>query len=90
MRMSRSLTLVCALFLLLDCCVQFQCDSLYSPYYILFCYLWLLSFRSLFFSNERQEGNGSTGEVKWGETGRNRERGDYNQNILYEKRIYVQ
>jgi hypothetical protein len=38
----------------------------------------------------RQKGNVSTGEVKWGETGRNRGRGDYNQNILNEKRIYGQ
>lgn len=33
--------------------------------------------------------NGSGWEERWGETGRRRVRGDYNQDILYEK-IYVQ
>jgi hypothetical protein len=54
MRTSGSLTLVCALFCMLDCCVQLQYDSFYSLYYILICYVWLLSFRSLFFSNETE------------------------------------
>lgn len=83
--MSVSLTLVPTLgtlFLLLVCCVQIQYDSfcIISLYFILSC---LLSIRSLFFSNVRQKLGGPRGQRKWGETGRNREKGNCNQDILY-------
>ena len=53
----------------------------------------MLSPRSLFFSNERQKRSGSGVEGRdeerrrW-EDWKSRERGNYNQDILYEKIIY--
>jgi hypothetical protein len=38
-------------------------------YYILFCYVLLLSLRSLLFSNEREKGSKSRWEERWGGTG---------------------
>jgi hypothetical protein len=45
-------------------------------------------FDRLFFSNERQKKSGSGGEGRWGEAGSG-ERGNYNQDILFEKRNHV-
>lgn len=53
-----------------------------------FCSVWSLPLRNLFFSNERQKGSRSRQEERWGGTGRNSVRGNRNQDILYEERIY--
>lgn len=37
--------------------------------YVLFCYVWLLSCRSLFFSTEKQKGSGSRGTGGMAELG---------------------
>ena len=49
-------------------------------------HVWLLSLRSLFFSNEGQKGSGPGGEEKWEGTGRRRGRGNSNQDISYGNR----
>jgi hypothetical protein len=53
-------------------------------YYILFCHVWLLSLKSLFFSKVRKgmDPEGRGGE-EWGDV-RDRGRGDSKQSILYE------
>lgn len=61
MRMNGSLTLVSGLsifYLLLGCHAQLQFEVFTSSHYILFCHIWLLSLRILFFSNKIQKGNG--------------------------------
>lgn len=59
-------------------------------HYTLFCHIFILSFRSLFFSNEKQKGNGSEWQGKWGRNRQTRRRGSCNQDILYEKEICFQ
>ena len=59
-------------------------------YYILFCHVWLLSLKNLFFYSERKKENESWGEGRWRDTGRNRGRRNCNQDVLYEKTIYFQ
>ena len=51
-------------------CPATRWSVLLLSYYILFCHVWLLSLRSLFFSNERQKGSEHRGERMWGGTGR--------------------
>lgn len=58
------------LFLLLCCCVQLRYKKMLF-HLILFCHVRLSSLRSLF-SSERQKGNGSGGEGRWGVIGRSR------------------
>lgn len=70
--MSGSLTLVLALGTLILLCItmsNIDMIALASSYYILFCQVWLLSIRSLFFSKERQKEGGSGGEGGWEELG---------------------
>lgn len=43
-----------ALFLLLGCFVHLNAIDFALSYYILFCYAWLFSLRSLFFFNETE------------------------------------
>lgn len=65
--MSGFLTLVLALgalCLLLAVLVQHQCDDFSIFFYNLFCQIWLLPVRSLFFPNDRQKGSGSGGEER--------------------------
>lgn len=57
--------------------------------YILFCLVWLLSLRSLLFSNERKKENVSRGEERLGETGRSRGRENCNECTFYEKGISI-
>lgn len=57
---------------------------------VLFCYMLLLSLRSLCFSNKRQKRSRSGWKGRWGETGRSREKGNHNWNLLCEKRICFQ
>jgi hypothetical protein len=67
---------------------NFNVIVLASSYYALFCHLWLISLRVLFYNVRKGmnlEGRSSE-EVR----GRGRERGNYHQVILYEKRIYFQ
>jgi len=52
--------------------------------YILFCYVLLLPFGSLFYSDERQEKGGSRWEGSWGGTGKSGGRVNCNQDILNE------
>ena len=69
-------------FLLVGLLFQLQCDGFVLSY-ILFCYVLLLSLRSLFFSSERQKGKGSWKEGRG--PVRNRGMGHCNQNTLYKK-----
>ena len=67
MKMSGFLMFVLALgtlILLLVNMSNFNVVVFASSYYILFCYGWLLSIRSLLFSDERQKGSGSGGDEK--------------------------
>jgi hypothetical protein len=56
--------------------------------YIIIILLCLVSLRSLFLSNESQKGSGSRGEGRREELGGVESQENYNQDILYEKRIY--
>ena len=58
--------------------------------YVLFCYVLLLSRRSLFFSNERQKRSGSRQEGRLGGTRKRKGSGNCNKDISYKKRIYFQ
>jgi hypothetical protein len=49
---------------------------------------WLSSLRRLLLSNERQKGSGSGWEGRWEGTGRSRERGKNDRDLLCEKIIY--
>lgn len=57
----------------------------------MFGYVLLLPLRSLFFSKERQKGNIDVdgGWGRWVQTWKNRGRGNYNQDTLYKKLIYL-
>lgn len=80
------LCLLCLLLLLLSCpSVAFSKFDVmpFALYHILFFHVWLLSLRNLSFSNEAER-------ERWRRPGRNRRRGNYNQDILPEKRIYFQ
>lgn len=57
-------------------------------HYVLFCYVWLLFLRCLFFSNEKQKGRGPRRKGRWGGTRKNRGMGNWNNGILYEKIKY--
>lgn len=57
---------------------------------IVFCPVWLLSLRSLLFSNERWKGSGSREEERWGGNRRSSRRENCNQDTVHEKRIYFQ
>lgn len=46
-----------------------------SSFNILFCGVWLLSLKNMFFSNERQEGGLNLGEGWWGGTWKSKRRG---------------
>ena len=43
-----------------------------------FYFVWLLTLRSLFFSNEKQKDSRSGGEKIWGANGRSKGKGNYN------------
>lgn len=53
----------------------------FASFYILFCHIQCLSLRNLFSSNETERSIVN---------GRGKETGNYNQDIIYEKRIYFQ
>ena len=59
-----------ALFLLLGCHVQHCYDSLCFILLYLFCYVWLLFYRSLFYFNEGQKESESGGEKLEGVRGK--------------------
>lgn len=90
-RMGESLTLLPALrthFLLLDCSPNICMIEFISSYYIVFCHVWWLSLKILFFlmwDKKGEKGSRSIGYVErnW----RSRGRESYNQNILHKKRI---
>lgn len=90
-RMSVYLLLVPALgtlFLLSGCRVQLQNDDFALSHYISICHIWLVFLRSLFFSDEKEKGD-RPGRQEQGRAGRRR-RGNYNQNVIYQERIYFQ
>ena len=73
--MGRSLNLVLFLGCLssVGCIANFDVKVFVLSYYISFCYVWLLSLRSLIlFSNERLKGSSCGVEGKRGGTGRSR------------------
>lgn len=83
------LTLLAALgtlFILLGRCVQVWYRRFCFILLISFCHVSWLSLGSLFFPNERQTGSGYSGEELWGRAERSRERVNYNQDILFEKK----
>jgi hypothetical protein len=57
-------------------------------YYILFCYVLLLSLQSLLFSNERKAVRSFRWEGSWGGNGSSMRRGNQNQDISCERKIY--
>lgn len=61
----------------------------FASSYVLFCHVWFSFLRSLLFSNERQNKSEPGWEEREKELGEV-EKGDYNQDILYNKRIYLQ
>lgn len=82
---SGSLFLVCSLVLLISFVLS-NCDVLafFLPYYIIFYYY---PFETCFFTIERQKGWEYRWEERWGETGRHRNRGNHNKDILHEEKI---
>lgn len=83
-----NLWLFCLLLGIFSCWVDMIAFA--SSYYILFCCVWLSSFRSLFFSNERWKGRVSREEENWRKNKRNRGRGNYNQEtITWENNLFL-
>ena len=57
--------------------------------YLIIFYFIVLPLEACLFSNERQKGSGSGWEMRWGGTGRSRGKENHNQDILWEKHIYI-
>lgn len=68
-----------ALFPMLVCLTEFDVVVFAAPYYILFCYGFLLSFRRMMLSNERQEeGRYRERERRWRGTERSGQKNNSN------------